>query len=151
MELPLARRIQPLACQTRQLRIRQGFHRHRFVERAVVPLKEWVQGQFHDRPGSGVAAERIHHIHQRVGPFTVVKVLVHFVPELRELFGFHKLQFYAVPSLYANFVKSPIVERTRITGVETRGLIESRKLSFVNTTLSFSLVAFTSGAQINSP
>ena len=56
-----------------------------------------VQTQFHHAPGRGVAAERIHQIHQHVGSFTVVKVLVHFVPELCQLFGFHKLQLYAVP------------------------------------------------------
>ena len=56
-----------------------------------------VQAQFHRAPGCGVAAERIHQIHQHIGSFTVFKVLVHFVPELRQLFGFHKPQLYAVP------------------------------------------------------
>jgi len=59
--------------------------------------KLWVQTQFHHAPGCGVAAECIHQIHQRIGSFTVFKVLVHFVPELRQLFGFHKPQLYAVP------------------------------------------------------
>jgi hypothetical protein len=62
-----------------------------------VSPKMRVQTQFHHAPGCGVTAERIHQIHQRIGSFIVVKVLVHFVPELRQLFGLHKLQLYAVP------------------------------------------------------
>ena len=96
MELPRSQRTDPLACQTRKLLVRQGTHRYGFVQCAVAPPKLRIQGQFHYRFRSGVAADRSHRIHQRVGSFTVVKVLVHFVSELRQLVVFHNLQLYAV-------------------------------------------------------
>ena len=97
MELPPLRCRYTLVCQTRKLLVRQRTLCDSFVERSVVPPKMWAQAQFHHAPGCGVAAERIYQIHQRVGSFTVVKVLVHFVPELRQLVCLHKLQLYAAP------------------------------------------------------
>lgn len=97
MKLALDRRTDRLACQARQLPICQGIHCHGFVQRRILSPKMRIQTQFHYAPGCGVAAERIHQIHQRVGSFTVVKVLVHFVLELLQLFAFHKLRLYAVP------------------------------------------------------
>jgi hypothetical protein len=79
-----------LASQPCQFLIWQGIHDHRFVERSVMPPKMWVQGQFHRCLGGRVAAQRIHHIHQHVGSFIVVKVLVHFVTELFQLVCFHR-------------------------------------------------------------
>ena len=107
MELPLDWRTYGLASQACQLLILQGIDCHGLVQRRVVPPKMWIQTQFHHAPGSGIATECIHQIHQHVGSFTVVKVLVHFVPELRQLFCFHRLRLYAVPLSFATFVKSP--------------------------------------------
>ena len=99
MELSLDRRFDCLASQACQLLILQGIYRHGFVQRSIVPPKMWIQTQFHHCPGCGIAAERIYQIHQHVGSFTVVKVLVHFVPELRQWVGIHKPLLYAVPLL----------------------------------------------------
>ena len=90
MELPLDWRTYRLASQVCQLLILQGIYRHRFVQRSVVSPKMWIQTQFHHAPGCGIAAERIYQIHQHIGSFTVVKVLVHFGPELLQLVCCHR-------------------------------------------------------------
>jgi len=114
IELPLARCSDTLTCQTHQLLVGQGTDRNGFVECTVVSPKVRVQRQFHRRLGIRVAAQSVHQIHQRVGSFTVVKVLVHFVPELRQLFRFHKLQLYTVPLLMQILSKVQIREKPNL-------------------------------------
>jgi len=58
-----------------------------------------TQAQLDNASGAAIAADGIHQIHQRVGSFMVVKILVNVVLELRQLFCFHKLRLYAVPPL----------------------------------------------------
>ena len=90
MKLPLDRRTDPLASQACQLLILQGIYRHRFTQPGVMPPKMWIQTQFHHALGGGITADGVHQIHQDVGSFTVVKVLVHFVSELLQLVCFHR-------------------------------------------------------------